>query len=142
MKNNIWEFQAKGKGGEVVESAPGMKSFVLRGPGTLLDLVNSATILLNSRRLDAIRIGLPDPEYAIIPESIKPLGHTDHNTQEIGQWAPPVVVAPLQLPTDPAVRAAHEKLIAEKLGITMTPPPAPAPDVPAPAPVAPAKHAK
>lgn len=133
-KNNIWEWQAKDKDGKVVETAPNMTRIVMRGPGTLPDLIASANLFLYNKRLDAVRIGLPDPGYALDLESIKPLGHTDQTDENVGRWAPTNAV-PIQLPTDPAVRAAHEKLIAERLGMAELLPLPEAPPGLAPAPI-------
>jgi hypothetical protein len=138
-KNNIWEWQAKDKDGKVVETAPGMKSITMRGPGTLPDLIASANLFLYCKRLDAVRIGLPDPGYTLDLSSIKPLGHTDQTDQDLGVWAPTNAL-PVSLPTDPAVRAAHEKLIAERLGMAeMIPLPEAPPGLAAAPPLSPAR---
>lgn len=110
---NIWRFAAVDKDGEVFESAPGMRKFLVHGPATKRDLIAAAHLLLNAKRLDAIRAGIDDPGYKLDESSIEPVGHSD---AELGQWRPDGAM-PLNLPTDPAVRASHEKLIAEKLGV-------------------------
>ena len=112
-KNNIWRFRALDKDGKPVESAPKMSTFTVRGPGTKAELIRGATILLNSHRADAMRIGLEDPGYKLDESSIEPLGHTDN---EVGFWRTGGA-APLDLPTDAAVRAEDRKFLAEKMGV-------------------------
>ena len=112
-KVNIWKFKATGADGKPVESAPGMTSFTVKGPASKPALVEAATLLLNSKRADAIRIGLEDPGYKLDESSIEPVGHTD---ADVGQFFVPGG-KPLDLPTDAAVRKADRKLVAEKLGL-------------------------
>jgi hypothetical protein len=113
-KVNIWRVRVLDGNNQPVKNERGEVTAVLKGPATKAELIRSAEILFNSKRQDAIFAGLPDPGYHIDPESVEPLGHSD---ADLGQWRPEGA-RPLELPTDPAVRKQHEKLIKEKLGTT------------------------
>lgn len=95
-----WKWQAKDKDGNVVEAAPGQPWFFCRGPETLPQMIEGARILLNNRRVDAKRFGLPDPGYVLDESSIQAV--PDDDTAEL---------RPLELPTDRAVAKEHRKHI-------------------------------
>lgn len=113
-KNNIWRFKVLGGDGKSVKTAEDMTTLTMRGPGTKAALIESATILLTSKRADAINAGLDDPGYKIDESSIEPLGHTD---AEVGKWKLPGGKT-LDLPTDATVREQDRALIQEKLNLT------------------------
>lgn len=114
-KVNIWRFRATGADGKPVESAPGMTTFTVKGPATRPALIEAARILLDSKRADAVNVGLPDPGYKLDEASIEPVGHTD---VDVGFWVPPADAKPIDLPTDAAVREADRRLLQEKTGIS------------------------
>lgn len=114
-KNNIWRCKIVDSGGNPVQPAPGMTYLEIRGPGTKADAIEAIRLLLDSKRVDAMRVGEDDPGYQMAEGSLEPLGHTEITTADFGRFRPNGA-APLDLPTDAAVRAAHEKLIADKLG--------------------------
>jgi hypothetical protein len=113
-RNDVWKWQAKDGKGRMVESAPGLTWFTSRGPTTKAEMERAARILLNSRRMDAIRAELPDPGYVVILESITPAGNSVDDVLP-GDWKPPGA-APLDLPTDAAVRDNLEKTLAAEGG--------------------------
>jgi hypothetical protein len=110
-RNNIWRVKVLDGDNRPVQNDKGETTVILRGPASRAELIRSAEILFNSKRNDALLAGLGDPGYHIDLESIEPLGHSD---ADLGQWKPEGA-RQLNLPTDPAVRAQHEKLINEKL---------------------------
>jgi hypothetical protein len=113
-KNNIWRCGVVDKDGAPVHTAPGMTTLTFRGPGTRRDAIEAVRLLLDSKRADAINAGEDDPGYKMAEGSLEALGHSD---DDLGFFRP-AASEPLNLPTDPAVRAAHDKIIADKLGAT------------------------
>jgi hypothetical protein len=102
----VWKWQAKDKDGKPVESAPGVNVFTSRGPGTKRDLIQGATIMLNSKRMRAVRDGLQDPGYKIDEASIKA---EEVDDSPFGQWVPPGA-QPVKLPSE---REAEEAAVRD-----------------------------
>lgn len=110
---NVWRWQAKDKDGKVVEPAPGKTHFISRGPGRRKDMIDGATILLNNKRRAAIREGLEDPGYAVVPESVEAVETADQSVLGVGAWRPSGSKQ-VNLPTDPAVNEAKTKRLIEQ----------------------------
>lgn len=121
-----WKFQAKDKDGKVVDASPGHPFFFCRGAESKQDMIRGANILLNNKRLDAVRFGFPDPGYRLdiqsmiyVEENVNDLGAgplPDLTSEEGKEFLPTPGLSPINLPLDDAVNAAHEKLIAEQGG--------------------------
>lgn len=95
---NVWRFKAVDKDGKPVESAPGATTFTCRGPTNPIDMKAAATLLLNSKRVDAIRAGFADPGYKLDEESLVAVEHSDH---DLGAWIPKEA-KPIQMPHESA----------------------------------------
>lgn len=122
MPNIAWKWQAKDAEGKIVEAAPGQPYFYCRGPATAAEMIRGANLLLNNKRLDAVRFGLPDPGYVLDKSSLRaveePVTDLSAEPLPIGEAgkAAGADLKPLDLPTDAAVNAAHAKFIEENGG--------------------------
>lgn len=97
---NIWKWTAKDKDGKVVESAPGMKHFISRGPIDKAVVKQHAQQLLNVRRerewyASGGHDGGVDPGYVV--DTIEPVGDSEQTEQNVGEWRPPERVAPVTM---------------------------------------------
>lgn len=108
-----WKWQAQDKHGNIVEAAPGKPFFFSRGPSNPSDAIRAANILLECKRTDAVRFGLEDPGYELVPQSLEAV---DEPESPIIGGLPRTPVEPLNLPIDGELNARHMELIEQHGG--------------------------
>jgi hypothetical protein len=109
---NVWRFQAKDKDGNIVEASPGAPFFEFRGPTSKKEVIEAAALFFGNHRLDAIRAGLEDPEYAIDESTIEPGGSAPQNIMDIGQRRP-AGARPIQMPNADKIAENNARVIEE-----------------------------
>lgn len=106
-----WTWQAKDAKGNLVESAPGKTEFYCRGPVTREDMIRGAKILLDNKRLHAMRFGLEDPGYVLDESTLKDV---DEGTDPVEQFKAKRGLVPINLASDIAVAPKVDALIAKR----------------------------
>jgi hypothetical protein len=87
MANNVWKMTAKDKDGKPVESAPGMTTFIMRGPEKKATVELHGQYLLNSMRQREFDNTGVDPGYKV--DKVEPAGEfSDPAVDLIGEWRP------------------------------------------------------
>jgi len=109
---NVWRFQAKDKSGAIVESSPGTTFFEFRGPTSKKEVIEAAALFFGNHRLDAMRAGLDDPEYAIDESTIEPVANVPQTAMDIGTRRPSGAV-PVQMPNADIIAENNARVIEE-----------------------------
>lgn len=85
----IWQWQAEDRDGNLVEFASGHTTCFMKVEGGYQQAMAHAASFLYGARVEACTNGLPDPEYKVLPDSMKQTGTTAGGRDNVGTFHPP-----------------------------------------------------
>jgi hypothetical protein len=83
-----WQWQAEDVDGNLVEFASGHTTCLMKCEGGYQQAMAHAVSFLYGARVEACTNGLPDPEYKVVPGSMKQTGTVEGGRKNVGNFRP------------------------------------------------------